>query len=869
MDIRPPKRALNFLRWFCREDYIDEVEGDLIEIFEIRSQESPRKAKLGFWWQVFLHFRPDYIKSFRTYPLIHQSMLQNYFKIAWRNTLRQKLYSSINLLGLTVGMTCFILIALYIQFELSYDMHHEKGNQIYRMYQRQKGNTFQGTNLFASCPEPLAPAMEKNFPEVKAAATIMTSYNLLTYKDKVFSPRALYAHENIFDIFTIPITVGQGKTALKDPNSILLSESLAIKYFGYESPIGKDIVLSNEQYLTVRGVFEDVPKNQHLQFEFIIPLENYAHYENDIGRWDSNNYYTYVLLNRDVNLKKLKGKFGIFDKYLIPAYSNTSFKIDYLLQPIEDVHFANDINFNPQLANDIRYIYLLASIAFIILLLAAINYMNLATARSVKRSKEIGVRKVMGARKVQVIFQLLCESFLLTSISFIIAMALAYILLPIFANFMEQPIPFDILGNKWLLLVMLALALLIGGFAGIYPAFFLSNVSPIKALKGNFIKKFTKGTTLRNVLMVGQFTAAIVLAVSSVVVYQQLEYIQNKKLGVNLEKIIYVPFWFEEIDNNSEVIRHELLTHPKIKKVSKSTVLPLHSTNQGIVKQWEGNSGQEEFPIYRNFIDYDFLDLYEIELVAGRNFSLEFATDSTDSYILNESAVKAAGWTPASAIGKGFRNGKVIGVVKDFHFLHFNLKIEPLQMVLRTDANNYNNFGNMAMKVYMDDLENTLTHIRQTFKNVAPNIPFQYHFLDDSFDRLYKSEQRLGKVFNIFTFLAILIACIGLFGLVSYSVVQRTKEIGIRKVLGASVIKIVKLLSKDFLRPVMLSFVLAFPIAWYAMQQWLNDFAYRVDVPWWVFVIVAILAIGISIVTVSFQSIKAALANPVDSLRNE
>ena len=864
----PPQSALRFLRWFCRDDYLEEIEGNLLELYKQQYEDSPVKARRQFIWNVLRHFRPAFIKSFSSQSSTSSAMFRNYFKVAWRNALKQKLYSLINLSGLTIGMSCFILIALYIQYELSYDTHHERADQIYRIYQQQKGNTFRGTDLFSVSPEPLAPAMKETFPEVQAAATISTGYDLLSYGDKAFSPRVLYADENAFEVFSIPITEGLGAKALQTPNAVLLSKSLAKKYFGDESPLGQELILDNDRLMTVMGVFEDVPNNQHVQFEFITSLKN-CPWGDDVGRWGSNNYYTYVVLPENSDYKSLEKKLAVFDKYVEPAYKDAPFRAEFFLQPIRDIHFATNINFNPLPATDRRYIYLLACIAFIILLLAAINYTNLATSRSVKRSKEVGMRKVLGARKIQLVIQLLSESFLLTSVSFLLALGLVYILLPFFENLMGQPIPFDIVGSRWLLISMLSLALLVGGLSGLYPAFFLSAVSPVKAFKGSFMKKFSRGTVLRNGLIIGQFTAAIVLAISGVVVYQQLGYIQNKKLGFNREQVVYVPFYFEEIDNNTEVIRNELLTHPKIEKVAKSTDLPLNSGNQGVIGKWEGNDGQGEFYCYRNYVDYSYLDVFEIELLAGRNFSPDYVTDSTESYILNESAVKALGWTPEAAIGKGFREGQVIGVTRDFHFQPMDLAIEPLFMMLRTEHNNYGNRGNISMKVSMDDWENTLAYVRQTFKSNAPSNPIEYRFLDESYNQLYQSEQRLGQAFTIFTMLALLIACIGLFGLVSYNVVQRTKEIGIRKVLGASVLAIVELLSKDFLKLVVIALVLATPIAWYAMQQWLNDFAYRIDIQWWVFILVAILAIGISVLTVSFQSIRAALANPVDSLRNE
>jgi len=795
-------------------------------------------------------------------------MWKNNLKIAWRNLVKQRLYSSINLLGLTVGMTCFILITLYIQYESSYDTHHENANRIYRVYQQQKGNDFKGTDLYGVTPAPLARVMEETFPEIEVATNVRAKWDMLSYQDKVLSPRVLYADEKIFDIFDIPILNGVGAEALQNPNSILLSESLAKKYFGEESPLEKDLVFGNERPLTVKGIFKDVAKNQHLPFEYIVSFENSKQFKRDKkeGKWDSNNYLTYILLSEGTDYQLLESKFSAFDKLTKAAYKNLPFQPAYFLQSIKDIHLTSNINFDPSTAADLRLLYLLTSIAFIVLLLAVINYTNLTTTTSIKRSKEVGIRKVMGAQKIQLITQLLSESILLTSISFVLALGLVYLLLPLFNNLIDQPISFNIMGGRWLLIGMLSTALFISVLSGLYPAFFLSTVSPAKAFKGNFLNNTGQGIGLRNILTIGQFTAAIVLTISSVVVYQQLQYIQNKKLGFNREQILYVPFWFEEIDKNSEIIRNKLLSHPNVKKVAKSTDLPLDSSNQGIVENWEGNTGEEAFHCYRNYIDYNYLETFEIELVAGRNFSPTHPIDSTKSYILNEAAVAAAGWTPESALGKSFEEGQVIGVVKNFHFQPMNRGIEPLFMKFNNSTNNY---GNIAIKINMDNVENTLSHVQQTFKKVAPSLPVDYHFMDESYDQLYKSEQRLGKAFNIFTVLALFIACIGLFGLVSYNVVKRTKEIGIRKVLGASVVNIVQILSKDFLKLVFVALLVAIPIAYYFTNQWLLNFAYRIEVQWWIFALAGVAAILIASLTISFQSIKAAIANPIESLRNE
>ena len=762
-------------------------------------------------------------------------------------------------------MTCFILITLYIQYELSYDKHHEKADRIYRVIQQQKGNDFRGTDLFALAPMPLVPTLKEGFPEVEAATTLQISDALLSHNEEVFSEQGLFSDEFVFDVFTFPVLKGDGKKALKDPNAILLTESLAKKYFADEPAIGKTLLFENDRPLTVKGIIQDIPDNQHFGFDYITSFKNLPYYEQDLGRWNSNNYRAYVVLPEGYDYKELEEKMTAFDEYTEAAYSSAPFGPKFFLQPILDIHLRSRINFEMSANGDIRYVYLFASIAFIILLLASINYMNLATARSARRAKEVGMRKVLGARKGQLINQMLGESFFLTIISFLVALTLVDILLPAFNQLLDKPIPFHIIGNSWILVVMFSAALLVGGLSGLYPAVFLSAVSPIKAFRGTFLKNYKEGAVLRNILVIGQFTTAIVLAIGSVVIYQQLQFIQNKKLGFNRDQVVYIPFGQQEVNKKATTIKAELLDHPQIEKVSFATVLPLNSYNQGVENSWEGNVNQEELWIYRNYVDYDFFDLFEIELLEGRNFSPDYPTDTTATYILNESAVKALGWE--SPIGKQFRDGQVIGVVKDFHFQPFDLAIEPLWITFRNSGNSFN--GNIVMKVNMDDLDGALAHIQQTMKTLLPQMPFEHRFLDDSYNQLYQSEKRFGQAFNIFTLLALFIACIGLFGLVSHNVLQRTKEIGIRKVLGASVTNIVELLSKDFLKLVIVALFLAAPIAWYAMRQWLENFAYRIELQWWVFALAGILAIGIAFLTVSLQSVKAALANPVESLRNE
>lgn len=870
MQPKPPKFALRFLRWFCREDYLEEVEGNMIELFEQQFQSTPHKAKWQFWWLVISHFRPDFIKSFRRNPIINLAMFQNYFKVAWRNLVKQKLYSLINLSGLTVGLTCFMLIALYVQYELSYDSHHEASDRIYRVVQQQEGNIFRGTDFFSVTPEPLAPALVATFPEVETAATIGLSNNLLSYQDVVTAPGNMFADERAFEIFDIRVLRGEGQEVLNDPTSILLSESLAERYFGVEDPLGKEMLFDNSRPLQVKGIFKDIPANQHFTYDCILPLKTADEYKESLGRWDWNNYWTYLVLAEGYDYQALEEKMTVFDEYTIPAYANFPFgHSKFFLQPIEDIHLHSNVNLEPGVIGDIRYVYLFLSIAFIIVLLAAINYMNLATARSVSRSREVSMRKVLGAQRKQLMTQFLGESFLLTIISFVLAIGLAYYLIPQFNQLLAQPIELTMISSYWVLVALFASAVLIGGLSGLYPAVFLSSIRPASVFRGEIFKKLGKGTSLRNILVVGQFTAAIILIIGSMVVYQQLHFIQNKKLGFNEDQVVYVPFFYKEVGEKADIIREELLRHPQIDKVSVIKNLPINSGDQGVVEDWEGNEDKQSIYCYRNYVDYDYLDLFEIELVAGRNFSLEHPTDSTQAYLLNEAAVSVLGWSLQEAIGKSFRGGQVIGVVRDFHFQPMDLNIEPQFTMLRVEANNSANFGNVTMKVKAEDLENTLAHIESVFKTIAPHLPMSYNFLDESLDQLYASEQRLGQAFNLFTMLALLIAAIGLFGLVSHSVIQRTKEIGIRKVLGASATSIVQLLSRDFLLLVLISTVIATPLAWYLMQKWLQGFAYRIELQWWLFLLAGCVVIMVAMATVSLQSLKAAWLNPVDSLKRE
>jgi len=793
-------------------------------------------------------------------------MLKNYLKIAWRSFKKGKLYSFINLSGLTVGMTSFILIALFVQYELSYDKQHVNVDDIYRVISKQPGNEYKGTDLFSGTPLPLGPAMVSDFPEVEAKTGIDLRSNLLSKGKEVFSEKGIFADEGFFDVFAIELISGVGKSVLEEPLNVLLTESLAKKFFGNESPLNQTITFERSTEFTIKGVIADPPKNQHFNYSYIASLSAAPSYLQNRNAWGNNVAVTYVKLAEGTDPKKLEAKLLAYRKNAKEAYAKEGLKPPiYQLQPLKDIHLYSKVNFELEPNGDMKYVYLYSLIAIVILLLASINYMNLTTVRSAQRAKEIGMTKVLGANRQQLIAQFLGESFLFTIFSFLLALGLAYLLLPEFGQLLDKNIPFDIVGNKWLLLGMFCTAILTGSLSGFYPAVFLSGVSPIKAFKGNFLKNTGRNAWLRNGLVVGQFTAAIVLAIGSLVIYQQLQFTQNKNLGYDKEHIVHVPYSTNEIAENEDVIRNELLKNPNINKVSISTQIPIEFDMQGFINNWEGNTTKQQLGIYMTFVDYDFIDVLDMEIVEGRAFSEDFATDEKEGYIINEAAAKALGWK--TSVGKEFDEGHIIGVVKDFHIQKFDLAIEPLYMRMRPEWTK--TFGEVIMNIDADDFEATKKYIVSVMNEAAPLVPFDVTFLDDTYARLYKSEVKLGSTFNIFTILALFIASMGMFGLVSHSVLQRTKEIGIRKVLGSSTIAIVSLISKDFLKLMVIALLAACPIAYYFMNDWLQGFAYRIEIDWWVFALVGFMSMIIAMITISVQSIKSALANPVKSLRTE
>ncbi len=799
-------------------------------------------------------------------------MIKNYLKTAFRIITRNKAYSFLNIIGLATGMAACLLILLYVHYELSFDRYHQNASQIYRIIKEDPGNYYLGSNQYALTPAPLAQALIDEYPEILSVTRIDSQgNNLISYGKKTFlEPVVHFADPQTFEIFTFHFIRGDSKTALQDPYSIVLSESMAQKYFGDEDPMGKILNYREAYDFKVTGVFKAMPKNSHFTADFLIPFESLGKvfgWKMDI--WGDNSFYTYFLLREGADPGELEEKFpALIDKYAGDRiWSFQGQKTKYLLQPLTKIHLYSHVNFEISPNSDIKYIYIFTSIALLILIIACINYMNLATARSAKRAKEVGMRKVVGAHRKQLIRQFMGESVMMTLLSLSLALILVAVSLPAFNRFIERPLTLNLLENHQFLLGLFAVVVFVGLFAGSYPSVYISSFRPISVLRGAFSRGH-KGKTLRNGLVVAQFIISIILIASTIVVRNQLHFIQNREMGYNREQILVMSIHDRNLPKKMEALRTELKSHPNITHVSLSRSLPNHVTSERIA-EWPGKPDDVHVPIYVNEGDYEFIDLFEIEMARGRNFSPDFPSDANGAILLNETAVKALGWEDPlgremNHWGREERSGTVVGVIKDFHMHSLHLEIKPLYVFLNPKSGRY-----ISIKVKEQNLPGTIDFIRGTIREFSPQYPFNYQFFDDIFDRAYRAEQKIGTQFSVFAMLAILIACLGLFGLASFTAEQRTKEIGIRKILGASVSHIAFLLSREFTKWVVIANIVAWPIAYYVMTQWLQNFAYKVNLGLFSFLLAGAFALFIALLTVSFQTIRAATANPVDSLRYE
>jgi putative ABC transport system permease protein len=809
-------------------------------------------------------------------------MIKNYLRSAIRNITRHKFISFINIFGLTIGLTCGMLILIYIVKELSYDKFNANAKDIYRV--TRSFNTPDGVqSLFlGSIAPPFGPLLKNEFPDIKKVTQIRGNGNVaMRYKDKLLTEKGSYfADENFFNIFSVKTIKGDPATALSDPFTVMMTEEMARKYFGNEDPMNKEIRLDNQFNFKVTGIYKPFPANSQLHPEMLlsfITLKDSTLYGDKQlhTNWGNNDFYTYLLLPPNYNTDRLESLFPAFlDKYVHfpgqPGNFRESKNSKLHIQKLLEIHLHSHLDAEIETNGDIKRVYIFSAIALFILLIACINYMNLSTARSTLRAKEIGIRKVIGAQQKEIIVQFLSESVLITCFSLLLALVFTWLLVPLVNKFSDLDLSFSSLYQPQVLVSIVLLPFVIGLISGIYPAIFMSSFKPVKVLKG-ILKVGSGNVSFRKVLVVLQFSISIILIVATTIVFQQLRYIQQKSLGFDKEHIITMDNPFP--NTQFETFKNEVTKNSNIKELGRSSRIPSGRLldNQG-VSAFEGSSSQTiNADVKYVNADYGFIPTYGMKMAAGRNFSRDFATDS-NNYVINAATVKVLGWkTPENAIGKnlsyGGVKGKVIGVVNDFHFESLHQNIIPLLMRMPSFQNN--TYARLSIKISGNNVNSAINTIREAWRKLQPETPFEYTFLDERFQKLYNSEQQQGNLFTIFSFIAIFIACLGLFGLSAFTITQRVKEIGVRKVLGASIPQIVTELSKDFLKLVLIASVIALPIAWYSMSKWLLDFAFRISIQWWVFVMAGIIAVVIAFVTISFQSIKAAMANPVKSLRSE
>jgi putative ABC transport system permease protein len=803
-------------------------------------------------------------------------MFKNYLIVAWRNLKRNKAYSALNVLGLAAGLAVFILIMLFVRTELGYDRYHANGRNIYRIVQEQPGNVYLGSNVFAVTSGPLAAAMVQDFPEVLATTRIDNWGNVLVrVGEKSFLESEIHwADPQTFEIFSFPIVRGEGGPALKNPFSVLLSESAAARFFGGDDPVGRTLVLQayemNAEF-QVAGVFRDIPANSHFTLNVVAPFETMGRIQQtDLTRWGNNSYYTYILLRDGADPKALEAKLVPFiaKHEAEQGWKHNGEHSRYFLQSLTSIHLHSRANFDFGLIGDGRFVFLFASIAVLVLAIACVNYMNLATARSLKRAKEVGLRKVVGAGKGQLVRQFLGDAMVLSFLALVLAVGFVLAALPAFRRFVERDIVFDPFRDAALMPALVLLAAVVGAVAGSYPALFVSGFRPVSSLKGTGAAR-AKGRGLRNALIVFQFSASIALIICTVVVGGQLAFIRNTDMGYDRDQIVVLTPR-GGVQTGLEAFKNELRSNPAVVRVASSSCLPNNVTSSTHA-QWPGRPEDLEIPIYVVDADYDFPELFGLELVRGRSFSRDFPSDAGGAFLINEAAQRALGWD--DPIGREFgrkgrgsaeAKGRIVGVLKDFHMHSLHLSIMPLYISLDPARAN-----RISIKLRGGDIPAAMASIRRTWEKFAPEYPFDFSFFDQIFDRAYRTERRLGTMFGAFAGLAVLIACLGLLGLAAFAAEQKTKEIGIRKVLGASTSAVIALLSRDFMKWVAVANVVAWPIGYFAMRSWLSHFAYRIDLTVPMFLGAALTAFLIAGAVIGLQTYRAAAANPADSMRYE
>jgi putative ABC transport system permease protein len=890
--IPAPKRALQFLRWFCREDFLDEIEGDLLELYELEYATAPKKARRQFYWNVIQHFRPAYIKLFhQTHKNITLYMFKNDLKIASRMLKKRPFLSFLNIMGLAIGIAGSLIIGLQLKDELTFNQMFADAERIYRVNIDNRTNG--ETNYYASVSGPLAETMRNDCPQIEQVMRFKNTGGKLIRKidsqQHVKEEFVVGADSSFFDLFGLDLLVGNKETALKLPNTVVLTRTAAEKHFPLHKALGQQLMIDDEKVYQVTGVIEDLPKNSFLRNHTVfLSLESFADARST--QWNNWSFPTFVKLHPQSNPADFNVFLdGVLENYLIPwamtfipnltvesarkDAEKTGNFMRFNATALTDIHLYSQNRSGEFSQNsDIKNVYILCFIGCLLLLLACINFMNLSTAYSLKRSKEVGIRKTLGSKKGELIRQFLSEAFLVTFLAFVLGFIIAYGSLPFFNNLVDKSLTLPFGQPVFWLLVLVAMVLLTL-LSGTYPAFFISKFRPINALQVG--KQSNNNQFVRQGLIVFQFTISVLLIICTIVVYQQLQYMQNKELGYQKDQILVLEN-LKLTTNKLKTFKEQIQGLPKVEKVTLSSYLPTPSKRGGITFfQKDKLFDSESAMIIENWdIDEDYISTLNMEIIAGRDFNKLQPTDST-AIILNESAVKMLNVPPEEAIGikitSDFKEEDtdqikyytIIGVVKNFHFESLRNDIDAVSLSLGKQAER------MLIRVEGQEISNTLAAIKTEWKKAIKGQAFDFYFLNDAFNRTFKAEQKLGQTFALFTLLSIFIACLGLFGLTVFNVENKVKEIGIRKVLGASTAQISYKLSIDFLKLIAFSIFIAAPLGWYMMNKWLADFSYRIDIAWWMILLAAFIAILIALATLSYQSIKAAMTNPINCLRKE
>lgn len=804
-------------------------------------------------------------------------MIQSYFKIAWRNLTSNKELFLINIAGLAIGIASFLILILFVMDEISYDRYNEKVDRIARVVTKGKmGETFMN---HAHTAAPIASVLVREFPEVLAATRLRKVESpKIDFKNKTFrDSKVAMVDPNFFEIFTLPFIDGDEKTALKEPNTIVITQEEAVKYFGDENPLNKVLLYGESgQQFRVTGVIEKVPDNSHFHFDLFITSAGVGYARDD--NWTSSDYHTYILLSDKSTFKDFEAKLPpIVEKYMgaqiereigIPftEFIEKGNEFGLFVQPLADIHLYSDIASETEIepGGDVKKVYIFGLVAIFMLIVACINFMNLSTATASKRAREVGIRKVLGSKKEQLVAQFLTESLLTTIVATVLGFLIVIVMLPLFSDLSGKELPISYIFSHKVLAGILFLILFISLLAGSYPAFYISSFKPILALKSKFMGS-GKGNGIRSGLVVLQFVISSGLILMTFVVGRQMKFIENKDVGYDKEQILVLRDT-RFLGNNQVAFKNQISNDPRVQSISNASYVPVGTTSESGSGIFVDQKFNRVISVYN--VDEQYIPTMGMELKKGRNFSKEFGADSLN-IVINETAASTFGFGD-NAVGKilsretpfGMENLRVIGVVKDFNFRTLHQKIDPLMMV-------YNPFGGLIVRAKVSDMSGLIESISTKWKNFKVAEPFSYTILDDSFNQAYLKERRMGLILQIFAILTIFVACLGLFGLVTFSAEQRFKEIGIRKTLGSTVTQIVSLLAKDFVKLVFISFLVSFPIGFYLMDQWLQDFAYRIDIPWWVFMLTALITVVIAFFTISYRSIRAANANPIESLRAE